>query len=66
MVERLLSLSKKDKGILIRYLCKVTGYSRQQMTRLIKQYRKKGRLGQRPKNHEVFFKGFTPGKTKYC
>lgn len=39
-----LTLGKKDKGILIRYLCKVTGYSRQQITRLIKQYRKKGRL----------------------
>jgi len=39
-----LTLGKKDKGILIRYLCKVTDYSRQQMTRLIQQYRKKGRL----------------------
>ena len=30
-------LSKADKGIAIRYLMKVSGYSRQQVTRLIGQ-----------------------------
>jgi len=39
-----LSLKKADKGIVIRYLLKVSGYSRQQLTRLIAQYRKTGRL----------------------
>ena len=34
-----LSLSKPDKGVLIRYLMRLSGYSRQQLTRLIKQYR---------------------------
>ncbi len=37
-----ISPSKKDKGIVIRYLLKMTDYSRQQLTRLIKQYTKMG------------------------
>ncbi len=37
-----LSCNKKDKGIISRFLIKLTGYSRQQMTRLIAQYRKTG------------------------
>jgi hypothetical protein len=39
-----LSLSKPDKGVLIRYLMKISGYSRQQITRLARQYRDTGRL----------------------
>jgi hypothetical protein len=39
-----LSINRKDKGIVIRYLIKITGYSRQQLTRLIGQYKKTGRL----------------------
>jgi hypothetical protein len=34
---RYMTLSKKDKGTVIRYLIKMTEYSRQQITRLIKQ-----------------------------
>ena len=34
-----MSLSKKDKGVVIRYLIKMTGYSRQQLTRLIQKYK---------------------------
>ena len=41
---RYLSLNKAEKGLLRRYLSKVSGYSRQQLTRLIKQYREKGKL----------------------
>ena len=37
-------LGKADKGLVRRYLCKVTGRSRAQMTRLIAQYRKTGRI----------------------
>ena len=36
---RYLELSKAEKGVLMRYLAKVSGYSRQQLTRLISQYR---------------------------
>ncbi len=35
---RYITLSKLDKGVVNRYIRKVTGYSRQQLTRLIKQY----------------------------
>ncbi len=39
-----MQLRKKDKGVVIRYLIKVSGYSRQQVTRLICQYRKTGHI----------------------
>ena len=35
------------KGVLIRYLMKISDYSRQQITRLIAQYRKTGKLKRR-------------------
>ncbi len=40
-------LRKPDKGLVRRYLIKVTGFSRQQLTRLIAQYRAQGRLEDR-------------------
>ena len=43
-----ITLSKSEKGILSRYLSKVTGYSRQQLTRLIKQYRNVGSIQWHP------------------
>jgi hypothetical protein len=39
-----LALSRPTKGVVIRYLMKISGYSRQQLTRLIAQYRQTGRL----------------------
>jgi len=50
--------SKVKKGVEIRYLIKVSGYSRQQMTRLIKQYRDTGQI----KHRHVTSNGF---KGKY-
>ena len=41
-------ISKADKGIVIRYLIKVTSYSRQQVTRLIKQYSNTGYIKHKP------------------
>jgi transposase InsO family protein len=41
---RYLRLSRQGKGSVIRYLMKISGYSRQQLTRLIAQYRKTGRI----------------------
>lgn len=38
------SLKKPEKGIVIKYLVKATGYSRQQLTRLIKRYKQTGRV----------------------
>lgn len=40
-------LGKADKGLVVRYLCKVTGRSRQQVTRLIGQYRATGAVRDR-------------------
>jgi len=42
-------LGKADKGLIRRYLRKMTGYSRAQLTRLIADHRKRRRLGRRPR-----------------
>jgi len=48
---RYAGLSKKDKGTVIRYLLKMTDYSRQQLTRLIKQYTQTGQITWAPSRH---------------
>ncbi|MBL4681904.1 MAG: transposase family protein [Pseudomonadales bacterium] len=53
-----MTLSKSDKGVVIQYLMKISGYSRQQITRLIKQYKTRGRLRRRQRTVAGF-------KTKY-
>ncbi len=37
-----------DKGVLLRYIERMTGLSRQQVTRLARQYRKDGKLSKQP------------------
>ncbi|MGI9295492.1 MAG: integrase catalytic domain-containing protein [Pseudomonadales bacterium] len=54
-----LTLSKQDKGVLIRYLMKVSGYSRQQITRLVKQYRDTGQLVRQQRTTNGFSRRFT-------
>ena len=54
-----MTLSKKDKGIVIRYLLKMTEYSRQQLTRLIKQYTETGRINWTPCRSNGFSKKYT-------
>ncbi len=49
-----LSLNKRDKGVVRLYLKKVTSYSRQQLTRLIQEYRKTGRVRRRYSAHHRF------------
>ena len=39
-----LYLSKKEKGLMKKYIEKVTGYSRPQVTRKIKEYKETGRV----------------------
>ncbi len=55
---RYLSLGKADKGVVVHYLIKVSGYSQSQITRLIKQYRVTGNI----KHRHVASSGF---KRKY-
>lgn len=47
-----------DKGILLRYIERMTGLSRQQVTRLVAQYRKNGKLS-KPPLRAVPTNGFT-------
>jgi len=53
------ALNRQGKGVLIRYLMKVSGYSRQQVTRLVKQYRDQGRLTRRQRTVNGFSRRFT-------
>ncbi len=55
---RYASLSKKDKGTVIRYLLKMTAYSRQQLTRLVKQYTETGKVNWTPCRHNGFAKKY--------
>jgi transposase InsO family protein len=53
------SLNKCSKGIVIAYLIKITGYSRQQLTRLIGQFKQTGSLVPRPRAPNGFKRRFT-------
>jgi transposase InsO family protein len=52
-------LRKRDKGVVRDYLLKTTGYSRQQLTRLIEQYRERQWIGKRRKPRHCFPKRYT-------
>ncbi len=54
-----MSLPKKDKGVVIRYLIKMTGYSRQQLTRLIQKYIKTGKINWIPCRSNGFAKKYS-------
>lgn len=56
---RYLSLIRQSKGVVIRFLMKVSGYSRQQITRLIAQYRKTGRLQRQQRTVSGFKRKYT-------
>ena len=53
-----ITLPKKDKGIVIEYLLKMTEYSRQQLTRLIKQYTETGKINWAPCRSNGFTKKY--------
>jgi hypothetical protein len=46
-------LRKKEKGLVLRYLIQLSGYSRQQVTRFISQYRKTGHVRRRQHTHSA-------------
>ncbi len=56
---RYLELSKAEKGVLVRYLAKVSGYSRQQLTRLIRQYRDTGSIRRSQRTVNGFRRRYT-------
>ena len=53
------SLNRHEKGVVREYLMKMTQYSRQQITRLIGQYRDKHRIGCRRRERYSFPKKYT-------
>ena len=54
-----LTRSKSHKGLILRYLQKMSGYSRQQLTRLIQQYRQTGRVTRRQRTVQGFARRYT-------
>ena len=52
-------LNRHDKGVVREYLMKMTNYSRQQLTRLIAQYREKHWIGRRHRERYCFPKKYT-------
>lgn len=58
-------LKRSEKGILIRFICKVGGYSRQQITRLIKQYMESGKIVRRQKTTNGFKRHYTDEDIRY-
>ena len=54
------SAKESRKGVVIRFLMKVSGYSRQQLTQLIQQYAKSGKIVRSQKTTQEFSRRYTP------
>jgi hypothetical protein len=54
-----MTLRKRDKGVVIRYVMQMSGYSRQQVARLIKQYTKSGKIVRRQQTRKAFTRRYT-------
>jgi transposase InsO family protein len=52
-------LNKGAKGVVVRFLIKITGYSRQQITRLIKQYCLTGKIERQQRIYQGFERLYT-------
>lgn len=59
VIFRYLALNKASKGVVVRFLIKITGYSRQQVTRLVKQYRVTGKIERQQRTHQGFKNVYT-------
>lgn len=53
------SLDKRSKGVVMRFLIKITGYSRQQITRLIKQHSDTGKIERQQRPYQGFERIYT-------
>ena len=53
------SLGRAERGLMLRYLERVSGYSRQTVTRLVAQYRDTGRLQRRQRTVAGFVRYYT-------
>ena len=54
-----LNLSKKEKGLIKKYIEKITGYSRPQVTRQIREYRETGRVRVKEYKRNKFERKYT-------
>lgn len=52
-------LKRREKGTVIQFLIKISGYSRQQLTRMIERYRKQGELKRQQKTTNGFERIYT-------
>ena len=55
-----LTLGRSERGVLLCYLCRVSGYSRAQVNRMVRQYRETGAIERR----HCTTNGFTPKYTR--
>ncbi len=62
--QKYLGLAKKDKGIVRRYLVKISGLSVAQITRLIARWRERGLIQPRVSRRHRFPRRYTPGDIK--
>ena len=53
-------LKRAEKGVIRRYIRRITGYSRPQVSRLITEYKRRGRLKQMPYRRHRFPRKYTP------
>ena len=53
-------LKRTEKGEIRRYIERVTGYSRSQVSRLITEYKRRGRIKQAPYRRHQFPRKYTP------
>jgi len=53
-------LNRAEKGVIRRYIGRITGYSRSQVSRLITEYKRRGRLKQMPYRRHRFPRKYTP------
>lgn len=54
-----MTLKRAERGVLIQFLCKISGYSRQQITRLVKQYKTTGKIIRQQSTTKGFAKKYT-------
>ena len=53
-------LRRREKGIMLKFLMKVSSYSRQQLTRMVERYVTQGRLKRYQKTANGFERFYTP------
>jgi hypothetical protein len=56
------SIKRVEKGVIRRYIQKVTGYSRSQVSRLIAEYKRTGRLRRTRYRRHCFPRKYTPSE----